>query len=299
MAYEFEDILKAICTEVTPSHANDFQKIYMLDTSVEAKLAYDVLIAFGFEAKVYHTPEKPSKLYISNPKNPSEQFQQQFQAAIAYAHTLKKIKSSLDDLCEEDIAIAKANGFTISFVNSQPAGKQILIQVSQDATSALSSPSETAPSPTRNEHSSAAPSNPMPAGVTKISSSQKRVGKKMKRPKEDDDFASGPAVGRGLYPAKILPEGGTRKHTLRQRIMLRMFGNFATSGYATLMWLVVAGVLFSFFVFAKGWLCYDFVAKKNNAWYCKDGSQMTAEEARRLKQQEEQKKLGLQPVEPQ
>ena len=300
MAYQFDDILKAMCSEVTPAHANDFQKIYVLDTAIQAKAAYDVLVSFGFEAKVYHTPDKPSKLYITNPKYSPEQLGNILASAFAYATALKKIMTTLDELCLSDIPVAKANGFTLAFVNAQPSGKQIMIQLSQTVSSTHDAPA--IPAPVRNDPATAtvtaAPAAPQ--GSVKISSSQARVVKKVRKSKnDDDDFIAGPAVGRGLYPSKILPEGGTKKQSFKQRMLLRMFGNFATSGYATLLWLVIAGVMFSFFVFAKGYFCYDFVVKKSTKWYCQDPGQISAEEARKQKQQEEQKKLGLQPTDPQ
>ena len=291
MPLEFDDVLSAICTEVTPAHVNDFQKIYMLTTSVEAKLAFDILIALGFDAKVYHAADKPSKLYISNPKHSPEQLEQLLSTALGYAHTLKKIKLSLDELC--DRPETKSDGFTIAFVNSQ-GGKQILIQIAQAANPA----SNPLPANDIAVPVTANPSIAATATSVKISSSQPRAAKKMRKVNKEDDFATGPAVGRGLYPAKIASEGGTQE-SLRKRILLRMFGNFATSGYAALLWLVVAGVAFSFFVFAKGWLCYDFVSKRSTKWYCQDPNQISAEEARKLEQQERQRQLGLQPVEPQ
>ena len=292
MPLEFDDILSAVCTRVTPAHVNDFQKIYLLDDSIEAKLAFDILIAYGFDAKVYHAAGKSSKLYITNPTHSPEQLQQILSVALAYAHALKKIKASLDELCE-----STSDNFTIAFVNGQPTGKQVLIQIAQSQITQTHIP-QAVSQPPREDMPPIAPEargQPTAAPAT-ISSSQPRVAKKFRKPKEEDNFASGPAVGRMIYPVKVLPEGGNKKLTLRERILLRMFGNFATSGYATLMWLVIAGVIFSFFVGSKAWLCYDFVAKKSTKWYCQDAHEVSPEEERKLKQQEEQKKLGLQPV---
>jgi len=288
MTISFDDVLSALCTEVTPAHANDAQKIYMLTTSTEAKLAFDILIALGFDAKVYHTPDKPSKLYISKPKHAPAQLEQLLSTALAYARALKKIELSLDELCK-----AQANDFTIAFVNSQGGSKQILIQLAQPSAIAQAPNAVTPVVVPEVANPSANPA----AVAAKVSSSQPRMVRKVRKPNQDDEFAAGPAVGRGLYPTKILPEGGMKKQSLRQRIILRMFGNFATSGYATMLWLVIAGVIFSFFVFAKGWLCYDFVAKKNNAWYCQNPNQASAEQARKQEQEERQRQLGLQPVE--
>ncbi len=285
MTLNFDDILQAICSKVTASHANDHQNVYVLETGLEAKLAYDILVSFGFDAKVYHTPDKPSKLYITTPKFSAAQVERNLTAALPYAQALKKIVLSLDEL--------PTTGFNVNFVNAQPAGKQIMIQIG--------APSD-AQKPSGNvglaASSAAAPESP-PAAVAAvsapISSTHKRVVRKTKK-KDDDEFASGPAVGRGLYPAKVLPEGGTAKQSMRQKIMLRMFGNFATSGYFTLMWLVAMAVLFSFFVFAKSFLCYDFVSKKSTKWYCQDPAQSNAEDAQRKEREDRQKALGLAPV---
>lgn len=279
MTLTFDDILQAICTRVQPSHANETQRVYVLEDAIEAKLAYDILVAYGFEVKLYPAPGKPSKLYITAPAFSEAQLQQYLSRALLYANALKKIKLSLDELCAADMPGIKPNSFTIGFVNAS-GGKQIMVQISQSGREAPPAVAQAA--------------EPAPAVAAKVVAEAPRSPKKMKKTKEDD-LDSGPSLGRTLYPAKIA-EGGVKKQTLRQRILFKIFGNFATSGYAALMWLVVAGVLFSFFIFAKGWLCYDFVAKKSTKWYCQDPSQISAEEARKSEQEERQKKLGLAPV---
>jgi|GEM_PF-2441644 len=294
MTLQIEDLLSTLCTEVSLSLANDFQKVYGLMDSAEAKLAFDVLVAYGFAAKVYHTPGKPSKLYVAHSTLPAEQLQNVLSAAIAYAQTLKQIKANLDQLCNQSVPSLHSAIYTMTFVNMQPSGKQIIIQVTPPAgTEANVQPNSSTAGP---EGTEAAPVQAVAKAAAVAAPTRKKV-RKVKNPYEDD-FAAGPAVGKGFYPTKIAPEGGRAQESMRKRIILLMFGNMATSSFATLMWLVLLFILFSFFVFAKAFICYDFVAKKNNSWYCRDTSKMTEDDLKKQQQLERQKQLGLQPAEP-
>lgn len=297
MALQIDDVLTAICTEVNPFHANDFQKVYALGDSTEAKLAFDVLVAYGFVAKVYHTPGKPSKLYVAHPTQPAEQLENTLAAALAYATTLKQIKQNLDQLCSQSVPALQSNTYTMTFVNMQPTGKQIMIQVVPPAGAEANVQANSAGGSLDTQATEAAA--PDQQAAAKTAATPPKVVKKIRKAKNpyEDDFAAGPAVGKGFYPTKIAPEGGRQEESLRKRMMLLVFGNMATSSFATLMWLVLIFVLFSLFVFAKAFICYDFVAKKKNAWYCREQGQMTQEELRKKQQIERQKQLGLQPVE--
>ncbi|MBY0407986.1 MAG: hypothetical protein K2Q01_09860 [Rickettsiales bacterium] len=271
MTLSTEDVLGSLCSEVALSHANDFQKVYTLATPLEAKLAFEVLVAFGLDVKVYHQADKPSKLYITNPTFSDAQLQKIYASAMAYAKTLKQIKGSLESLCADNEALFAAIDYNIALHKGQGQAKQIVIQILPSAEAhSLALQSDTPPA--------AAPSISAPApssASVSVAASQPRAAAKKSggKPKSHyEELSSGPAVGRGNYPGKLSAEGEAQQNSLRRQMTYAVFGNMTTSTFAMCVMAVIAGVLLSVFVMLKGFLCPDLaVANKNRAWYCSYG----------------------------
>jgi hypothetical protein len=272
MSLEIDDILNSICSEVTLSHANDFQKVYTLATPLEAKLAFEVLVVYGLDVKVYHQADKPSKLYVTHPTFSAAQTQRIYAAAMAYAKTLKQIKLSMESLCQDNEAALPSIDYNIAFLKGQAQAKQILIQILPSAEAeALTSPAEPQAGAAQAAQATAAASVQSAATAAETAQTQMRAaGKHYEKPKTHyEELSSGPAVGRGNYPGKLSAEGEARQNSVSRRFGLVMFGNMATSTFAMLVMAVIVAGALSVFVMLKGFICPDLaVANKNKAWYC-------------------------------
>ncbi len=264
MSITLEDILNSICSEVTLSHTNDFQKVFSLSTPLEAKLAFEVLVVYGLDVKVYHAADKPSKLYITHPTQSQAQIDKIYAAALAYAKTLKQIKLSVESLCKDNEAALAAVDYNIAFLKGTGAAKQIVVQIvpSNDAQAMAQGTAVEAP---------AAASAPSPAASAAVASGQVKVVRKYgEKPKSHyEELSSGPAVGRGNYPGKLSADGEAQANSVRRRMGLVVFSNMTTSSFATFIIAIIVGIFLSVFVMMKGFICPDLaVANKNRAWYC-------------------------------
>lgn len=262
MSISVDDVLKALCSDVSLSLSNEHQKVYSLLTPLEAKLAFEVLVVYGLDVKVYHTADKPSKLYVTHPTFSAAQADKVFAGALAYATALKQIKKSLETLCAENVDSLSQVDYNIAFLKGQAQAKQILIQImpSEDAQALVSGDDET---PSVAVSSS-------PAAVAATSTSAQASRKYVAKPKTHyEELSSGPAVGRGNYPGKLSAEGEAQGRSVRRRMGLMVFGNMTTSSFAAFIFSIIAGILLSVFVMLKGFACPDLaVANKNKAWYC-------------------------------
>lgn len=264
MAVQFEDILNTLCSRVEPSHSTDFQTIYILGDTKEAKLAFEVLVSYGFDAKVYHE-DTGSKLYITTPAPETQaQTEQKLTAALAYARYLKPIKSTLDALCADEAETLASPDYNIAFANTPVAGsKQISVQITPAAVTAAMQPTY---------QQAAAPQAPRPAAqaAKKAPAAKQPVGKNQYKKSDPDAFSQtsgGPAVGKKAYPttAGIKNEEDSE---LRQ-MWLYFTGNIATSSFSVFIIIIIIVVIITLFVMSKSFLCPDFARQeKNTAWYC-------------------------------
>lgn len=245
-----EGILGALCDQVEEAPAGGAQRVFLIDDDIAAKLAFEVLVAFKIEAKVYHEDLR-SKLYVA--QSPPANFAAD--DAMVYARALRRIKDTVDLLETEldgDIA-----DYSIAFANAQPTGKQILIQIKEPSASGVQSAAAHGP-----QRPAAAPLAANPKLARKKALAAKAAHQKA--------FGGGPALGK-KYP-KFMGGADARQDTLTKRAILYVTGNAATSGFAFLMMVVVVlAVLFSLFVMSKSFLCPDFAtakSKQSQAWYC-------------------------------
>jgi len=252
MAIQFEDILAALCSQVTLSHANESQKMYLVRDAKEARLARDVLVAYGFDAKAYDK-DNASRLYIASPSLDSALVEQKLSAALAYAISLKQIKQSLDTLCHDHAPALQSPDYNITFANMQPAGKQIVIHLTPPAhldTSVLHAPASIPPS-----------------RVTQAVSARPARAKNRPSASADQSFFSGPAVGKKSYQRAFKRK--SKPDSLWQQMYSYLSGHMVASVYGMFLAVVFLIVLFTAFTFSKAFLCPDFAtAKRNTAWYC-------------------------------
>jgi hypothetical protein len=246
----FDDLLSALCGEFTPQHASDFQKIFLIHDAKEARLAFDVLVAYGFDAKVYPDPEKTSKLYITQPAMDARA-EQKLEQALAYARGLRGIKENLDALATEP-ALASPD-YTMTFANAPGNNKQINIVLTQAAASAIAA-SATRP---------AQAASPAPVAKRKPASGKKEEG-----------FSTGPTLGQRYYPGALDEKAQAKQASLKRQIMLYLTGNAATGGTMVMLAIVIVAITFTLFILAKSFLCPDFATvKKNLAWYCQQADE--------------------------
>ncbi len=262
MALELDDILNAICSEVTLSHSNDHQKVYSLATPLESKLAFEVLVVYGLDVKVYHQADKPSKLYVTHPKMAPAQLEKVYAGALAYAKALKQVKLSMEALCGDAPGALQSMDYNIAFLKGQGRATQMLVQImpSEDAKALAAAPAAA-------DAPAAAAAAAASAASAQARANIRKYGEKPKSHYEE--LSSGPAVGRGNYPGKLSAEGEAQQNSIRRRMGLQILGNMTTSSFATFIMIIIAGVLLSIFVMMKAFICPDLaVANKNKAWYC-------------------------------
>jgi len=258
MTVQIEDIISAICIRFEAAHTNDFQTVYTVTDAKEAKLAFDVLVTFGFDAKVYHDDNKPSKLYVTLAENDALAMNK-ISDALAYANSLSQIKQILDSLCADEVLAAQLPDYIITFSNAQSSGKQINIQINQaeKRSTPFASAKVSAPQPLQR------PAQPVQARP-------KRMAQKVAGP-EEETISSGPALTQRTYPGQIKPPEA-ESDTLTHQVSLYLRGNIATSSFAALSLIIFLALLFGLFVSAKTFLCPDFAleeGKRNHSWYCK------------------------------
>ena len=284
MPITIEDILNIACSSAKLTLSNEFQKVFVLSTSSDARIAYDVLVSHGFEVKVYHQDDNTSKLYVAHPKFTPQKLESILTSATAYITALRQTKNGLDELCKNPASGAVE--YNIAFANMQPSGKQVIIQIFPADRITQAAPP-------------AALSSTASAVAQNASSSTHQTKKHLTKPKDgNDEFSSGPAVGRGKYPGAPDSDGTVPDASLKRKILLYLFGNMATSSFTALIMVVILAALFSIFVFAKAFICPDFASmKRSSAWYCHNDDD-DSKNSEQQKQIERQKKIGLVPPTP-
>lgn len=262
-AADFEDILTALCSHVTPISSNASQKAFAIADGKEARLAFDVLVAHGFEAKVYDD-SGTAKLYITLPAAEAAVTGQKLDAAMAYAKSLKIIKQSLDMLREDNAA--QSSDYSLTLANTAAGGKQILVQLTPPSPFVLANKPASAPAaPVRQ------PDHAKPAAPKKS---------KMYHGPVADPFSSGPAVARKFVPAYLTGGKSQNSDGFGRQISLYITGNMATYLAYFLSILTILLVLYSAFVASEAFLCPDFATttKKNlKRWYCPHPPKQTQE----------------------
>lgn len=252
------ELLSAICTKVEAvKNTAATQEVFLLENLQEARLAFDVLLAHGFEVKFYEE-QTGAKLYHVIPDDVAGKFEKKLALAYSYAQSIGTIKQSLDRL--KHSAYSNIQSYNIAYTSPSVHGQDKRIVIDILAVETAPRKKTAAPASTKQQES-------IPAA---ISSSNKIKSKKITQDEIDaSDFDAGPAVAKkSLY--KIFKE---QQKKIDQDTLYRQTVNFLKSQRATTtFWVVIylAGLLslYSFFIIVKAYLCPDLATVQKNVWYC-------------------------------
>jgi hypothetical protein len=240
MLETLESLLRSLCTKVTKSSQSDIQVLYVLEDNLEARLAYDVLSANGFEVKLY-ADDNSSRLYITR-TSLSPDKSGALEHATHHANLLKQLKSILDSQSGEKYSLA---------FSGNPAGTHIGIQ--------FIDPKEPAPEKFIPSVSS---SQQSPARRTVKKSAQRKA------VEEDDVLTGGPAVARQFIPKSLVPES-QQEDTGFKRLALYTTSQAFKGGSWVALFGLCLGMIFSLLVLARAFMCPDFATAKEVPAYCK------------------------------
>jgi len=224
MTETLESFLRILCKSVNQGQQNAQQTLYLLTDNKDAKLAYDLLLTSGLEAK-YFAEESGSKLYVRNQSLAA--CEDKIPALFATATLLRKLKDVLD---QDPLA-----DYTLSFSNSS-AGRQFTMLLPAVKTSVArleNKPPESAQS-----------------------ASPKQVRPKLPSEPVEDTMLAGPAVARTAIP-KSFKTSATDEDPLSKRLFFLLSGKAFTGGAWAIFAAIILGVVFSLLVMIKGFLCPD------------------------------------------
>ncbi len=239
MSVTYQEVLEALCSRVALANSNDAQHIFTLNTAREAKLAYDVLAAHGFEVRVYHEPAL-SKLYIMH--SDSADISQRLTSALRFAGMLKQIMQTMPD--------GDAETFNISFVNTSTQGKQLSIYFPPET------PDAAVPAAIRASMPTTAATMTAPPIAKKAVKTKSAV------------FGAGPALAKSNPFSDKTGTGNTEELTIGKWLSTYVFSNFTQAFYSFITMTFILLVLFSAAIMLKGFLCPDLATVKSRAWYC-------------------------------
>ncbi len=250
---EIDQLIKRSCSACSElSSASDSQKVYVISDAREAKIIFDILIAYGLDAKLYHD-DAQSKLYITLQKKKYPLRENWHLEAIATAETLLLLKKQLDQL--SFAGKLAGSEYSLSMSPLAAGGKQILIHLPGNSSSTDNSGTNNT-APTSNQLPPAPP--------------RRNVSYQPKQQENDDIFA-GPTVTKKKGPSRLIKKGSeAAPDTLWKRTKLYIKGNIFYSMLVVIACILFVVVMFSFFSVSKGFLCPDFASLKdeNPPWYC-------------------------------
>lgn len=255
MLKTLQELLSRLCAQAEKSRENEQQAVFDLSDSKDAKLAYDVVVSCGVEAKIFPQDDGHAKLYVE--KASLAPNAEKITAALASVDMLKNIKQIIDQ------SNPTAN-YTLAYTLT-PLGRQLTLQLPHDKSS----------QPVRKIMAPAAiaAQASAPAAAT---TTQPVAAKKPKRPnrlakkEESEDMLQGPSVARQAVPKYLqTKEGDNESDSAVKTLMLLATGRAMKSGAWFFMVLLIFGTIFSVIVTAKGFLCPDFVTvESRNPSYC-------------------------------
>ncbi len=260
MLETLQELLSRLCAQAEKSRENEQQAVFDLSDSKDAKLAYDVVVSCGVEAKLFPQDDDHAKLYVEKPSIAPRA--EQLAAALASVDMLKSIKQIIDQN-------NPAANYTLAYTLT-PLGRQLTLQLPHDKSS----------QPVKKVRVSAAPATAM--SQTNVTSStispastaakpQYKM-KKFTKPKkeESEDMLQGPSVARQAVPQYLkTKEGNGESDSVFKMLMLIVTGRAMKSGAWFFMVLLILGIIFSLIVTVKGFVCPDFVTvESRNPSYC-------------------------------
>lgn len=249
MTIKLRNIIEAACenAELQPSTANK-HSVYHIANKKQAKLAFDLLIAYGFEVKLYHEQDY-DKLYVTYPKPSAVSNNATMKEMLAYAKALKTLKQYADNVSvDPDIGSPE---YSISFNNTPSQDKQCIISFAPSIDNAQIKPD-------------------MQYQASKTISPSTVSNKRTKKGEAQDDIFSGPEIMRPSGVRKATSMKSEGPDTVWKQFKLYAKGNSLSAGL-TLGACFVGLILFiSLFMVSKAFLCPDFasIRDKNPPWYC-------------------------------
>lgn len=236
MTEQLETLLRMLCKGVNKTQQNAQQTLYVLTDAKDAKLAYDVVVACGVDAKYFpETNESGAKLYVQNASLSAHA--EQLESALISAPLFRQIKALVDGHDELE-------NYTLSFANT-PSGRQLTLVFPAEKTASVTitkSPQVAA---------SAAPGQKTRIAFKTV----------------EDSVLGGPAVARKAIP-KSFKTSETDEDPLSKRIWFYLSGKAFTST-AWLAFLALAlALIFSIIITIRGFLCPDIAGTLAVPSYC-------------------------------
>ena len=258
-----EEILAGLCRSVESSPNNGLRKVYVLKNAAEAKLAFELLLAHGFDVKFYDDADGGKLYYTPSPsKNPAREQQKLAQAA-SHAAAMSAIKRELDALQSQPQA--RLEHYEISYVRPHldDDDRRITIEIAAKKPvpgAKKTAAAKAAPAPVATAQAPVSPPLSTPAN-----------GKKPKADDEDAFFelSAGPQVAKqSLYKQFLEQEKKQDQDSLWRQMVNYLKSQRATTAYWVVIYLTVLLVAYSFVVLARGYLCPDLATVKRDYWYC-------------------------------
>lgn len=223
-----EALLNILCENVSKGQQNAQQTLYSLADAKDAKLAYDVLVACGLDAKYFADANgSDGKLYVQNASLAAAT--PAIHNMLSAASLLRQIKKLLD-------AQPTPAHYSLNFANT-PSGSQLTLSLpaNKHAAAPASPPKASPPL-----HGEKPPSNALPKQATA-------------RP---DSLAGGPAVARAAIP-KSFRTNETGEDSLLKRAFFYLTSHAFTSIAWTMFFMLILGIIFSIIITFRGFLCPD------------------------------------------
>ena len=238
MTETLESLLNLLCKSVSKGQQNAQQTLYILGDAKDAKLAYDVLVACGVDAKYFaEADESGGKLYVQNAALAASG--DRMTAALASAPLLKQIKDLLD-------AQSAIGNYSLAFSNTQ-AGRQLTLLLPADKS--------TMPVAT------AKPAAPLTNSTYKPGSFKPKIAV------AEESILTGPAVARKAIP-KSFKTSDTEEDPLIKRMLFYITSHAFTSIAWVVFFILILGVIFSVVITVRGFLCPDIAGVMSVPAYC-------------------------------
>jgi hypothetical protein len=227
-----ESLLEMFCKTTVKGQQNEKQTLYLLTDAKDARLAYDLLMGTGLEAR-YIAEDNLAKLYVQNASVAA--CENKIAQALATAPFFKEIKDTLDR--QEGLV----GDYSLS-LTSTATGRQLTVLLPAAEKTHKSPAANTSQSTNKSSAIAAAPKH-RPAAKPALST-------------DEDTMLAGPAVARTAIP-KQFKTSATEEDPLSKRILFYLSGKAFTSGAWAMFVLLILGLVFSVLVTIRGFLCPD------------------------------------------
>jgi hypothetical protein len=255
MLQTLQELLSRLCAVAEKSRENEQQAVFELGDAKDAKLAYDVVVSCGIEAKIFPQDDGNAKIYIEKATLAPQA--EKIAAALHSVDMLKDIKQIID----QNIP---ASQYSLSYTLN-PLGRQLTLQLPHDKTS---QPTKKILAPAAIAAQATTPS--IAATPAKPVAPQTKRPSRFAKKDDKEEMLQGPSVARQAVPKYLqTKEGENESDSTFKMLVLLATGRAMKSGAWFFMILLIFGIIFSIIVTVKGFLCPDFVTvESRNPSYC-------------------------------